>query len=396
MAKCDTILFVNTLYHPHLHGGAERSVQLLAESFARMGIRAVVLTSAPEGCERVAEHNGVEVHYVPQRNIYRWPPGSQNAVAKAAWHALDAFNPFMAGVVKRIGSKIKPSVIHTNTLAGFSVSTWAAAESLGIPVVHTIRDYYLLCPSTTMFRDGANCGEQCQKCAAYSWPKKRASQAVAAVVGISQHVLNTHLERGYFSRTSVREVVGNICERPENSGEVLHFPNGKLRLGYLGRVHPSKGIEVFLDAVSKLDAGKVEAFVGGEGEMEYEKSLRARFTAPNVHFLGVVEPKNLFSQIDALVVPSRWHEPLSRVVLESHSWGVPVVASRRGGIVEIVEDGKTGFGFDPDKPNELGELLAGLNPDRCRAMRENCLARTKEFSPGKIVNQYLEVFERVC
>jgi len=78
--------------------------------------------------------------------------------------------------------------------------------------------------------------------------------------------------------------------------------------------------------------------------------LRKRAEGLPVEFLGYVKPEELFRLIHCLVVSSRWHEPFGRVIIETFACAIPVIASNRGGIPEIVDEGQTGWLYDPDIP----------------------------------------------
>jgi glycosyltransferase involved in cell wall biosynthesis len=74
----------------------------------------------------------------------------------------------------------------------------------------------------------------------------------------------------------------------------------------------------------------------------------SRWNNTRVRFLGHVKPQEFFSEIDVLVVPSLWNEPMGRVVVEAYGMGVPVLGARRGGIPELIDDGVTGLLFEPE------------------------------------------------
>jgi glycosyltransferase involved in cell wall biosynthesis len=73
---------------------------------------------------------------------------------------------------------------------------------------------------------------------------------------------------------------------------------------------------------------------------------------------------DVYSQIDVLVVPSLWSENSPLVIHEAYQAGVPVVGARIGGIPDLVEDGRTGFLYDPRSPIELVAALRRLVEDR--------------------------------
>jgi glycosyltransferase involved in cell wall biosynthesis len=162
-----------------------------------------------------------------------------------------------------------------------------------------------------------------------------------------------------------------------------------LRVGYLGRLCPTKGIELLLESIR--DAARTQLFIAGKGEAAYEAALRQQANRRTT-FLGVVPPRALFEKIDVLVAPSLWHEPFGRIAIEALAWGVPVIASRRGGLPEILEHGGTGFLFEPNEPGSLAWLLRGLTPDACAAMRKACLRRALDFLPETMTSQYEEIY----
>jgi glycosyltransferase involved in cell wall biosynthesis len=93
-----------------------------------------------------------------------------------------------------------------------------------------------------------------------------------------------------------------------------------------------------------------------------------------VRFVGRVEPRDFYPQVDTVVVPSLWNEPLGMVVAEAFAFGKPVIGSRRGGIPEMIRDGENGLLFEPDEPGELIRCLRRIHNDA--ALRANLTANT--------------------
>ncbi|NOY88989.1 MAG: glycosyltransferase family 4 protein [FCB group bacterium] len=145
------ILIFNSLYAPNVVGGAEKSTQLLAEGLKAKGWQPVIVSTADH--EEIGKVNGIK-YYLKTPNLY-WicDAKKQPPYKKPVWHIIDAYNPFIKKSLKPIIEKEKPEIIHTNNLTGFSVAIWKAAQNNNIPVVHTTRDHYLLCPKTTMYKD---------------------------------------------------------------------------------------------------------------------------------------------------------------------------------------------------------------------------------------------------
>lgn len=388
------ILLVNALYYPNIVGGAERSVQVLAETLVQLGHRVSVLTSAIEKTWTAKTVNDVSVYYVKQQNIYSWPPGSKNALAKAIWHTLDSFNPFTPSIVNEIIEREKPNLVHTNNLGGFSVSVWHAASRRKLPIVHTLRDYYLLCPRGTMFKKGRNCIGQCTLCTATSWPKRRATTLVRAVVGVSASILDSHTSRRFFPDSKIKSVIHNAFVKSNVSTmHTLDVAREPVVLGFLGQMTPEKGVELLLDAGRQLPCERFQILLAGRGEPNYEQYLKETYLADNIHFLGFVPSDELLRKIHVLVIPSLWQEPFPRVAFEAFSHGVPIIGTRRGGIPEVVDVGKTGFLFDPENSNELINTILNLSPAVCQGMERHCIKKAEEFTPEHIASQYLQIYE---
>ena len=392
------IVFLNEKYVHHSTGGAHESVRILAESLVERGHEVGVWTTThrEDQGETVETHGGVRVVHLPIANVY-WPHGHRPGYLKPVWHALDAFNPGMAARVGRLLDAEKPDVLHTNILASFSPSIWREAHRRGVPIVHTLRDHYLRCPSGEMFTARGNCERQCLVCSAYSAPKKLATRHVDAVVGISDFLLREHLAEGYFPTTPIRQVIHNSYA-PDGASLPRRDDAKGLRIGYLGRLFETKGVELLIDAVTRGLDDSARLLLAGAGEPDYERGLRDRCAGVpgKVAFLGVVPPRELFEQIDVLAVPSLWREPFGRIVIEANAWGIPVVASRRGGLPEIVDDGVTGFLFDPGHDGELARTLRGLTPARCAGMRAACLDKAQSFLPETIAERYETLYRRVA
>jgi len=390
------VVLLNALYAPtNAMGGTERVVQTLAEALLARGHEPVVVcTGAARGVAR-EQIGGVPVHVVGLRNLYPLPPrDGRRLLAKPIWHAVDTGNAAMANAVRRILDEERPAVVHTHNLTGFSALAWSAARDRGIPIVHTLHDYYLLCPRSTMFADGANCAGRHPACALLSWPRVKLSSHVRAVVGVSRFVLDRHLAYGAFPRSETF-VIGNPCASPSAAAE--RHESARLRIGYLGRLEPAKGIERLLGEAVGLAGDDWELHVGGSGADGFGRQLRERFADPRIRFHGFVDRDDFLKAIDLVVVPSLSHETFGLVAIEAFAAGVPVLASRRGGLGEVVTDGVTGALFEPDHSGELRRLLEAFvaEPARARRMRDACLRRARDFDPMTITERYEIVYRRV-
>ncbi len=378
------ILFINTLYYPNFVGGAEKSIQVLAENLVSDGNDVVVISTNSKSY--IDKINGVKVYYENPKNLYWSSEDRKNntILEKFIWHGLDAYNIRIKERIGAILDQENPDVVHTNNLSGISVLAWKIAKNKGFKVVHTIRDYYLICPKTTMFKNNTNCKNQCLDCRIFSFSKKKLSNYVDAVVGVSNFVLEKHLRLGYFSTDVLTKVIGN--EIVINPSPKKRFDLKKVSFGYLGRLTESKGIEYLLSIFSNLSGvDNWELIVAGKGEAEYENELKIKYNNLRIKFVGVVNSDEFYNNIDVLIVPSLWHEPFGRVIIEGIKHKKIVIASKRGGIQEL-----TGLShlFDPDKKDDLENLVLSV-------LKNQTLSELNYEYKNNITNQYFELYKSI-
>jgi glycosyltransferase involved in cell wall biosynthesis len=380
------ILIFNTLYYPNQIGGAEKSVQLLAEGLAKQGLEVVVITTSDTDYCNVI--NGVKVYYLKTTNLYwAYYAKEQKSYKKPLWHLIDSYNPFNKKI-KKIIEEEKPNVVHTNNLAGFSVSVWKLAKEKNIKIVHTLRDYYLLCPKSTMFKNEKNCDIQCTTCKLYSIPKKLMSEYIDVLVGISGFILKRHINFGYF-KAARHLVIYNSIKTHNNIEKKLHE---ELIFGYVGSLAPSKGIEMLLKVFSKKNIENSKLFVYGKGITKaYEKELKDKYENSKILFKGFQKPESIYTSIDVLIVPSLWNEPFGRIVPEANNYKVPVLVSNKGGLPELVENRKNGYIFDPDIDGDFEKKLDLL----IQMYRKNQFEfDLNQFNFNDIINRYLDVYSQ--
>jgi glycosyltransferase involved in cell wall biosynthesis len=386
-------LFICSLYYPNQLGGAEKVVRILAESMLQHGHQPVVVSTQDDSGNRVDQVNGVKVYYIGLKNIY-WPHSRKErpGIAKALWHGIDGYNPLMAGAVARILDAENPDIVNTHNLTGFSCAVWNPVKSRRLPLIHTLHDYSLMCPKTSMFKDGKNCHGQCTTCALYKSPCRRLSQTVGYVVGVSGFTLERHLAAGYFQGARQARVIHNGLPAQPSAEPRQDGPGAPLRLGYVGHLIPLKGIRELIRQMGHWQSGQCELLVAGKGAAAYEGMLRAE--APkNVRFLGFVDPDEVYRAIDLLVVPSLSHEALATTVPEAYMHGVPVIVSRRGGLPEMVEEGRTGLTYEPLEPGALQQAVNVFLRDRyiLQHMRRLTLEKAKYFLLERMRTQYLDL-----
>jgi glycosyltransferase involved in cell wall biosynthesis len=392
------VAIVSSLYQPHAHGGAERVAQSVAETLVEQGHRVHVICLGKSGRIESSEVNGVRVHYCPLRNLY-WPfPVSPAGLAgKFAWHAIDSHNPAMARAVGGLLDEIRPDLVNTHNIAGFSAAIWPEAARRGLPLVHTLHDHYLLCPYSTMFRNGANCAQQCLRCRIATITRRAMTRHVDGVIGVSRYILERHLCHGLFADAHASVVFNGYRALARPPGAGAGAPGAPLRIGFLGSLVPNKGLDRLVDVFLGLAPQVAELRIAGAGDQDYEASLRRR-SAPrdDIRWCGVVRPDEFLPALDVLVVPSLNHEPLPRVIVEAFSYGVPVIAASRGGMPELFR-GECGWLYDPEDRARLPAILQQILGRRqiLDPMREAAREAALHYSYEAMVAGYLAMYQAV-
>lgn len=330
------IMMINTIYSPFKIGGAEVSVQLLAEELERKGNIVTVLT-LHEGKERkVSKVNNVTVVYLPLRNLY-WPFSgkSQSKIKKILWHAIDNYNPLMAFSVARELEFFKPDLVHTNNISGFSVSIWKVIKNKNIKIIHTSRDYYLFHPNSTMYGGNGDLASDNVAVKFWSFLKRRASKHVDVYVGISKFIKNFHVENGFFEKAHAGYIYNSVNSIRTEKSKPPYY-----RVGFIGRLTKDKGFDDFCNYIRKLkdnnrDIKAVAAGRFNSGPESHE--LKALAESCSVDVLGFVSLETFFASVDVVVLPVKWREPFGRVIVESVFAEKVVLTNAVGGISELIE-----------------------------------------------------------
>lgn len=393
------ILFINTLYSPHIGGGAEVILKSLIEGVAKRGHEVCVLTTCADKGVHTETVDGIKVIRVGIKNIYwNYKADKKPSLHRLFWHLRDIYNTGMAAMVAKILREFQPDVVNTHNVVGFSAAIWPVIRKHGVPIIQVLHDQYALCPNSNMFKGGQRCETQCTKCKIFRIPHKTLSNNVDCIVGVSDFVLKHHLRNGLFTQAKVKTAIINAKSFTSFSTPQPLAGRKNVRFGYIGGLVPAKGVELLLQTFAGLaELSDISLVIAGSGPADYVQALE-KFKSERITFLGYSSPEVFFSNIDVLVVPSLWNDTLPTVVFESLVNGIPVLGSSRGGIPEMIEDGKNGFLFDPDRPEELAGLIRkiALQPTLLDQMQMAALQSAPRFvDMNAWIDKYIELFEQL-
>jgi len=165
----------------------------------------------------------------------------------------------------------------------------------------------------------------------------------------------------------------------------------------------AKGVHVLIKALAKIKKACNKEFIAifiGDGEHKAYFETLARFLNINADFLGKVSEEILeeyYKEADLVVVPSLFPELFGLVILEAMSYGKPVIASRIGGIPELVLHEETGFLFEPNNVDALAKYIKILLTDDELAidMGLRALKTSEKFSGTNHLKQLLNLYSKV-
>jgi glycosyltransferase involved in cell wall biosynthesis len=358
----------------------------------------------------------------PQRYAAEFPsyvelePPPSGLRARAAAVGRMVWSPASRRGLAAVLADFRPDIVHMhNVYHQLSPSVLAATGAAGVPVVLTLHDYKLVCPSYQMLDSSGRICDSCigggplealrHRCkdgslgssavlAVESWLHRTlgAWSPVAAFVCPSEFLAATMTRAGVF---------------PDRMHVVNHFvelagvPAKKTQGGAFlvaGRLSPEKGVDVAIGAVAAAGPD-VTLDIAGEGPARAALEAQAAAQAPGrVRFhgrLGKLEVLALMRASTAVVVPSRWHENQPMVVLEALAGGVPVVTTRLGGLPELVRDGVDGVVIQENDPTALAGVLDRLAADPIGALHLGRSGRARverDFTPARHLERLAEVY----
>ncbi|SEO04936.1 glycosyltransferase family 4 protein [Bradyrhizobium sp. OK095] len=392
------ILITSSLYPtplaPKVVGGAETFVRRLAETLVGQNDSVEVIRAASAPNQQMESCNGIDVYSAPVRNIYFPFAKQHSAPVRGIWHAIEDWQQMSEIVAARIKA-FKPDILHSNNLSGLTTAVWRTAAEMGIPVLHTLHDYYLTCPRCSRFSDGHACEASCMSCQLLTLRRRGATRHLDAVVGVSQRILDIHTRLGLFTQTPLKIVIRNASTADVGSEEATKV-DGTVTFGFIGRLTEEKGIYNLVRAIATIAPERIRLVIAGhasEGQRKHIKEL-----APNarIEFLGFVQPKQFYEQVNVVVVPSVWEDPSPLVVADAQAACKPLLGTPFGGIQEAIKPGLTGWLTSPD-PASIAKSIAAIveAPQQIAEMSGRLKSGIDKWAFDDVVTGYRNVFDQL-
>jgi glycosyltransferase involved in cell wall biosynthesis len=307
-----------------------------------------------------------------------------------------------------------PDVVHIHNLYPLiSPSILPECSAQGIPVVMTVHNFRLACPNGLLLSHG----ELCHRCLGgreYWCVFGNCEDSLFKSAGYALRTAAARILRRYYDHVDhflclsafQRDVLikeGLPADRATVLANPVSFAVGVSSrnesgdyIAYVGRISPEKDILPLVEAARRL--GDVPfKFAGSHHRMPEVVTQKP----DNCEFLGqlnAVDLERFYHDARMVVFATRCYEGFPTVLLESMFHGLPVVCSRIGGLPEIVEDGITGFLYDPGNVVELADRIRKLwvDPALCRKLGEAGQRRLKEkYDANRLLDRLLGIYEMV-
>ncbi len=400
------VLMLSELYPPFI-GGSEEYVRNLAMGLAQAGHEVAVATIAGDNSPAASDEDGVRVHRL------RSSLGRVASLAPSGRPYMPpAPDPEVVAGLRRLIANERPQVVHAHNPIVASFLPLKAMS--GAALVMTLHDYSIVCARRDYLYRGRECSgpglAKCLRCAARTYGTARGelvalgTRAMAPAIrhGVDMFVpvslavaeRNGLLRSGVAYEVVPNFVPDNVARDVDESHPALdQLPDGPFWL-YVGALSPHKGVEVLLEAYAGA-VGAPPLVIIGRSSAEAPRNLPA-----DVRLLtDLPHPAVMAAWRRAAlgIVPSLFPDPCPTVVLEAMAAGVPLVASRTGGVPELVVDGKTGLLVAPGNATELRTAMCRLQQNEAERMRMARAAKRRApgFMARNVVPRIEAIYERL-
>lgn len=367
---------LSNLYPPDVEGGAEILAGAIADGLICQGHDVTVLTSAPRDAAMEPQPH--------VRRALRLAGATRVDRSRPLWRQLPLLyhyyrrfhQPANLRALRRVVAETRPDVLYIWEITGLGVtSLLAGLPALRLPVVFQLGSYSLLyarSPETEQSRLRAR------------WLKRLLIGSVPAdgwtsLIAVSAAVREEYARAG-FDSARIEVIHNGIAPRffeatPER---IMRADErvGPLRLLFVGRLCPEKGVLTALKALALLGDVDCQLDIIGDGDPAYRRALEAyaqdQRLAEQVTFHGAMPQEQLiawYDRDDVLLNTSLWAEPFGLATVEAMARGMAVIGSRTGGTAEIIAAGVNGLLTEPGDEHALAAAIRQLAANPARRAR---------------------------
>jgi glycosyltransferase involved in cell wall biosynthesis len=320
--------------------------------------------------------------------------------------------------VESLIKSFEPDIVHVQNFSrALSPSVIIAATRNNVPVVQTVHDYHYICPKLWLIDDNykeiKHHTNSAGECLVRHLPKKNTLYDLARIYKAKFHrtIFKNHIQAYICPSLLLKE---NYDKKFPNRGVhyVPNFIDKEIKLSkkygrnilFVGRLSQEKGVEVLIEAFSKLATSAPDITLTIVGSGSEKDSLREKAASYNcsgsINFVGKVRNDLLekyYLDAATVVIPSIWIENCPLVALEAMTYGCPIVASDAGGLKELVDDGVTGLLFPRGDSGQLSNALKSLLGDEKlqQQMREAQQVKALDYKKDRYLSRLLGIYGEV-
>lgn len=333
--------------------------------------------------------------------------------------AFGKIKGFVAGIYSPAGVRAmrealkreKPDVVNVHNLYPFiSPAALRECKHAGVPIVMTVHNFRLICPTGLFMRDGGPCEYCLQKGNEWGCVKFNCENSVLKSMGYAARNAVARLRRHYidcvdkfacitdFQRRKLIEAgfpAGKITVIPNSmDADVVSMPKQGDYVAFSGRLSREKGVDLILEAARRNP--EIPFKLAGAAR---DPQLIAKLP-DNVELMGYLsgeDLKNFYDNARFFVMASRCYEGFAMAILEGAAYSKPMIAPDHGGFTEIIGTGADAIGllFEPGNADALDAAVTRLwnNPDECTALGVKANEKLKaQYSTQVIARQWQALF----
>jgi len=444
------ILLTTHVFLPDYSSGTEILTFNTARELQRLGHEVEICTGflAQPG---LADSERFDTYVYEGLRVHRFmhnaaPMGEQSNVAEAEYNNL-----FFARWFRGYLRQFEPDIAHFFHLGLLTASAIDVCQELGVPMVMTPTDFWLICPNNQLRlpdnslckgpdRDSVNCMKHAvsnsQSPGIARVFNRLPHRAVASMIwGINRGAFSgswfSPMVRALYQRAGfLRERMNKLDRvivptrlmeemlvthglipdkvvfsrfgiRPTATEAHIQDAAGKVRIGFIGGLSEHKGAHLLVSAVRLLpDLASLDLKIYGRNDLNpeyFEKLLRLADADQRICFCGTFPNESIgkiFAELDVLVVPSIWYENTPLVIYSAQAAGCPVIASNLGGMAEVVGHEQNGLLFEAGDVAGLASAIERLARDR-ELLQQLAANAVGPKSIGDYVSELQNVYDEV-
>ncbi|MBN3870454.1 glycosyltransferase family 4 protein [Nostoc sp. JL33] len=319
-------------------------------------------------------------------------------------------------------SQLRPDVVHVhNFFPLLSPSIYDACREYGLSIVQTLHNYRLACPKAMPFRNAKVCVDCFGQTVPWSsvvhgcYRDSRLQSSVIAAMnswhrlrGTWQEQVDAYIVFTQFQKDKMLQA-GLPAEKLYIKPNFVFAPDSRNQNGehsdyllFVGRLSEEKGVSVLIDAyVQKKLCTPLKIVGDGPCRQKLQQQIKNTRSENFIEFLGFQDKPTVLALMQNarfLVFPSIWYEGFPLTIAEAFACGLPVVVSKLGSMVEIVEDGVTGLHFEAGNHTDIAAKIewATTHPEAMRTMGKNArqVYETK-YAPEANYQQLMTIYQQV-